>query len=84
MTERRRHYIKLLDPSFWEEGHRDNPKGRISPGEGLVKMVRVLLGRPAGGAAPRAREEPQCWGRGREERALAGIRVCRQGAAGTG
>lgn len=45
--------MKLLDPSFWEEGHMDNPKGRISPGEGSVKMVRVLRGRPAGGAAPR-------------------------------
>lgn len=28
----------------------DKPKGRVSPGEGLVKMVRVLQVRPAGGS----------------------------------
>lgn len=29
----------------------DNPKGRVSPGEGLVKMVRVLPVRPVGEVA---------------------------------
>lgn len=28
----------------------DNPKGRVSPRGGLVKMVRVLPVRPAGGS----------------------------------
>lgn len=52
VSGRRRHYIKLLEPSFGEEGQVNNPKGRLSPGEGLVKMVRVLLVRPDGEAAP--------------------------------
>lgn len=61
-----------------------NPKARVS-GEGLVKMVRVLLVRPAGeSGSSGCEEELWHWGRAAEEERPAGIRVCRQGGAGTG
>lgn len=42
------HYIKSVNPGFPEQGYMTSPKGRVSPGEGLVKMVRILPGRPPG------------------------------------
>lgn len=63
----------------------DNPKGRVSPGEGLVKMVRVLPVRPVGEVALLGVRGAVAPGEGLlRKRALAGIRVCRQGVAGTG
>lgn len=46
------HYIKSMNPRFQEQGHIDNPKGKVSPGEGVVEMVRILPVRPAGTGAP--------------------------------
>lgn len=43
------HDIKSVDPRFQEQGYVNNPKGRVSPGEGLVKMVRILPAMPVGG-----------------------------------
>lgn len=62
----------------------DNPKGRISPGEGVVRMIRVLLVRPVGEAAPLGVRGAAALGEGLWRKSLAGIRVCRQGAAGIG
>lgn len=61
-----------------------NPKARVS-GEGLVKMVRVLLVRPAGeNGSSGMRRSCGTGGRAAEEERPAGIRVCRLGGAGTG
>lgn len=43
------HYMKS-ESRLCRAGLMDKPKGIVSPGEGLVKMVRVLLVRPAGGS----------------------------------
>lgn len=58
---------KITDPSSWEQGHMDNPKGRVSPGEGLVKMVRVLPVRPAGGKSSSGYERGCSTGGGASE-----------------
>lgn len=46
------HDIKSVNPRFQEQGYVNNPKGRVSPGEGLVEMVRILPVTPAGGRHP--------------------------------
>lgn len=43
------HDMKSMNPRFQEQGYMYNPKGSLSPGEGLVKMLRILPVRPAGG-----------------------------------
>lgn len=43
------HDIKSMNPRFQEQGYMNNPQGSLSPGEGLVKMLRMLPVRPAGG-----------------------------------
>lgn len=73
------HDIKSMNPRFQEQGYMNNPKGSLSPGYGLVKMLRILPARPAGvrhssvgGAAKweqvgRPRLALGCVGRGRLE-----------------
>lgn len=43
------HDIKSMNPRFQEQGYTNNPKGSLSPGKGLVKMLRILPVGPAGG-----------------------------------
>lgn len=46
------HDIKSVNPRFQEQGSMNNPKGRVSPGEDLMKMLRILPVRPPGGRQP--------------------------------
>lgn len=73
-----------MNPRFREQGYTNNPKSRVSRGEGLVKMVRILPVRPAGGGSTSGCER-SCSGEGLlRKKAQDGIRVCRPGVAGIG
>lgn len=76
---------KIGESQVSRAGIMNNPKGRVSPGEGLVKMVRILPVRPAGERSSSGCERRCRVGEGlQRKKAQAGIRVCRPEAAGIG
>lgn len=76
---------KIGESQVSRAGIMNNPKGRVSPGGGLVKMVRILPVRPAGERSSSGCERRCRVGEGlQRKKAQAGIRVCRPEAAGIG